>query len=171
MNKYDELEKLNALKEQGAISAEEYEREKTRILSDPPVPDATASPAGESPFQPWGMNVPTYCMLLHLSQLISLFLPPGGWVMPVVMWALFKDKDPRIDQHGKVVINWILSALIYTVVCVILIFLVIGVPLLIALHVAGLIFAVIGGIKANDGQLWDYPMSIQFFPTTENAVE
>ena len=102
-------------------------------------------------------------MLLHLSQLTSLFLPPGGWVAPIIMWALFKDRDSRIDLHGKVVLNWILSAIIYSVACLLLAFVVIGIPLLIALHLSGLIFAVVGGIKANDGHLWSYPLSIQFF--------
>ena len=162
MKKYDELEKLNALREQGALSDEEYQQEKSRLLSDH---------SAESAFQPWGMQVPTYCMLLHLSQLISLFLPPGGWVAPIIMWALNKDQDPRIDRHGKVVLNWILSALIYTLIFALMIFIVIGIPLLIALHVAGLVFAVIGGVKANDGQLWKYPLSISFFEISDPIHE
>lgn len=171
MSKYDELEKLNQLKEEGAISEEEYQREKERILAEPPPYSAASAAAPPGPWQPWGMAVPTYCMVLHLSQLISVFLPPGGWVMPVVMWAIFKDRDPRIDRHGKVVINWILSALVYTVICALLAFIVIGIPMLIALHVTGLVFAVIGGIKANDGQVWPYPMSISFFQVPEEPGE
>jgi hypothetical protein len=51
---------------------------------------------------------------------------------------------------GKVVANWILSMLIYGTVCVILIF-VTGIPLLIVLALLGVIFPIIGGIKAGDG--------------------
>jgi uncharacterized Tic20 family protein len=38
----------------------------------------------------------------------------------------------------------------------------IGIPLLWALLVVGIIFPIIGGIKANDGVLWKYPLSISF---------
>jgi len=52
--------------------------------------------------------------------------------------------------------------LIYGAICVVLIFVLIGIPLLIALGVIGVIFPVIGGVKANDGVVWRYPLSIQF---------
>ena len=39
---------------------------------------------------------------------------------------------------------------------------VIGIPLLMALCAIAIIFPIIGGIKANDGILWKYPLSIPF---------
>lgn len=61
------------------------------------------------------------------------------------------------------VLNWILSSLIYAVVFSILIFVLIGIPLLWALALLFLIFPIIGAIKANDGIVWPYPLSIRFF--------
>jgi uncharacterized Tic20 family protein len=40
---------------------------------------------------------------------------------------------------------------------------VIGVPLLIILGVLGIIFPIIAGIKANNGEVWKYPGAIGFF--------
>ena len=79
------------------------------------------------------------------------------------MWATNKDQSENINKHGKVVLNWVISSTIYCVVAFMLIALVIGVPLLIGLCITSLVFIVIGAIKANNGELWPYPISIKFF--------
>ena len=60
-------------------------------------------------------------------------------------------------------VNWIISEILYGVLCVILLFVVVGLPLLVALGVLAVVFPIIGGIKANNGEVWRYPMSITFF--------
>ncbi|MDR0327753.1 MAG: DUF4870 domain-containing protein, partial [Planctomycetaceae bacterium] len=49
------------------------------------------------------MNSHTYCMLLHLSQLLNCIIPFAGIVVPIVLWAINKDKSTEVDQHGKIV--------------------------------------------------------------------
>jgi uncharacterized Tic20 family protein len=83
--------------------------------------------------------------------------------VPIVIWQLKKVELPGIDPHGKNALNWIISAIIYAVVCVILVFAVIGIPLLIALGAVGIIFPIVAGIKASQGEVWKYPMAISFF--------
>ena len=58
--------------------------------------------------------------------------------------------------------NWIISEVIYGVLFVLLAFVFIGFPLLIVLGILGVVFPIIGGIKANDGEAWKYPLSIRF---------
>tara|TARA_B110000238_G_C15898248_1_gene340811 strand:+ start:108 stop:470 length:363 start_codon:yes stop_codon:yes gene_type:complete len=110
----------------------------------------------------WGMPLNTYCMMIHLSQLTSIIIPGLGFILPIVMWAMNKDKDEEIDKHGKVTINWLISLFIYSVVCWILVFIFIGIIGLIILALLNFIFAIIAAIKANDNQLWVYPLSIKF---------
>ena len=74
-----------------------------------------------------------------------------------------KNDSDVIDQHGRIVANWIITALIIGVICFALTFILIGFPLLIALAVVGVVFPIIGGIKANEGVVWPYPMSFKFF--------
>ena len=105
----------------------------------------------------------TWAMFLHLSQLAGFALPLAGLVVPILIWQLKKAELPELDVHGKIVVNWILSALIYAVVCVILIFLLVGLPLLLILGVLAIVFPIVGGIKANNGEAWKYPLSISFF--------
>lgn len=173
MSHYDELEKLYDLKDKGVLSQEEFEREKQRLLegqeaaSTPPppeIPDSYAhAPRSASAKRPWGMEVRTYCMLLHLSQYASFALPLLGIVLPVVMWAANKDDFAEVDAHGRAVLNWIVSVLLYMLISFFLTFLIIGIIPLILFSFCALIFPIVGAVRANDGELWRYPMSIRFF--------
>ena len=116
-----------------------------------------------SEYKPWGMEENVFIMLMHLSQLTGFIIPFGGLILPIVMWATNKDQSENINKHGKVVFNWVISSTIYCVVAFMLIALVIGVPLLIGLCITSLVFIVIGAIKANNGELWPYPISLEFF--------
>ena len=64
--------------------------------------------------------------------------------------------------------NWIISGCIYGIVAVLLTLILIGIPLAIALVLAAIVFPILGGVKANDGELWPYPFSIQFFRVDNN---
>ena len=79
-----------------------------------------------------------------------------------MLWQVQKSKLPGIDEHGKVVCNWLISELLYLVICGILAFLIVGIPLLMILAILGIVFPIIGGIKANNGEVWKYPLSIPF---------
>ena len=101
-------------------------------------------------------------MFLHLSQLANLLIPFSGVVIPIVIWQMKKDQTPAIDAHGKMIVNFMLSCLIYGVVSFVLAFFLIGFLGFLALFVIGIVFPIIGGIKANNGELWEYPLTIKF---------
>ncbi|WP_298439756.1 DUF4870 domain-containing protein [uncultured Ferrimonas sp.] len=115
----------------------------------------------ESEQKPWGMEVQAFCTLLHLSQLLSFVIPVLGLLMPLVMWVTQKEQHPLVDQHGKNVANWIISMLIYALACFVLSFIGIGILGFILLGILNIIFIIMGTIKANNGVLWRYPMSLQ----------
>ncbi|WP_034731426.1 DUF4870 domain-containing protein [Pseudidiomarina atlantica] len=104
-----------------------------------------------------------YAMLLHLSQLAGYLIPFAGLIVPLVMWLVKRDTNPYIDANGKVVFNWIISAFIYGVVSVILMFILIGFAMAFALAICHVVFAIIGAIRAKDGIVQDYPLTIKFF--------
>ncbi|GHG06395.1 DUF4870 domain-containing protein [Thalassotalea marina] len=110
----------------------------------------------------WGMPESTYCMLIHLSQLTSIILPGLGLILPIVMWAANKDDSESIDRHGKVTVNWLISLLIYSVICGVLSIIIIGLFGFVLLAVVNFVFAIIAAIKANNGELWEYPFSFKF---------
>ncbi|WP_193432810.1 DUF4870 domain-containing protein [Microbulbifer mangrovi] len=114
-------------------------------------------------FKPWGLEKNTYLMLMHLSQLAGFCVPGAGFVLPIVMWAVNKDHSEEIDKHGKVILNWMISALIYSVILFILVFVIVGIFGFFILLLLDIIFVLIGAVNASEGKLWKYPLSIQFF--------
>jgi uncharacterized Tic20 family protein len=101
-------------------------------------------------------------LFLHLSQFANIILFPLGIILPIVLWQTQKDKMPGIDAHGKMVVNWMISSTIYAFASIILVFFFVGFLLLLALAVMGIMFPIIGAIKANNGELWEYPLTIKF---------
>lgn len=157
MGNYDELEKLNDLRQRGIISDEEFQREKEKIFNRSNTNEVT-------PKNPMTiMDVNQYCMFIHLSQLLC-FCYGIGLIAPIILWLIKKDESTVIDNNGRIVINWMLSLIIYAICAGILCFMIIGIPLLIAIGVCNIIFIILGSIKASNGELWKYPLSIEFFP-------
>lgn len=173
-SKYENLEKLNQLFKDGAISEEEYKREKDKILNRKEVFNVTN-------------DEKQYSMLMQLSQFADLILPSAGFFVPLIMW-LSRKENTFVDLNGKIIFNWKISAFIYTIIGVLIVVFsgiqlipitertnnplpavtwAIGifiVPMII-FSVLGLVFKIIGAIKANNGEVWNYPLSIRFFKT------
>lgn len=106
----------------------------------------------------------TYTVVLHLSLLSTLVLPFLGLLIPIIMWLVKKD-ETIVDQHGRVVVNWMLSTLIYIVAATLLAFVHIGLSILIyaVVGICSITFTIVATIKASQNKLWKYPMSIQIF--------
>jgi uncharacterized Tic20 family protein len=110
----------------------------------------------------WGMNEKSFLLLMHLGQFAGLIVPGLGLALPIVMWVTNKEQSENIDQQGKYITNWIISMVIYLTASIILMIIVIGIVSLIAVAIAALVFPIIGAIKSNNGEVWKYPLTIQF---------
>jgi hypothetical protein len=101
-------------------------------------------------------------MFLHLSGLAFALVFPLGIVLPIILWQTQKDKMPALDAHGKMVTNWMISATIYFFVSFVLMFVLIGFLTALGVFLLAIIFPIIGAIKANNGESWNYPLTIKF---------
>ncbi len=108
-------------------------------------------------FKPWGIELNQYCMLMHLSQFTGFFL------LPVIMWAVHRKESELINQHGKNILNWSISLLIYAFIGMLLTFIIIGIPLLILVGACSLLFTIVAAIKATNGEVFKYPFAFEFF--------
>lgn len=152
MNLADELQKLNELRQSGALSEQEFQKAKENLLEQ------------NRPAQPvCGVDSNTWGVIMHLSQFCAYLLPLAGIVVPLILWQVKKNESAIIDRHGKIVMNWVLTELILAFIFVMLIFVVIGIPLLVVLGILGVVFPIIGAIKAANGEVWPYPCSFRFF--------
>lgn len=170
-DKYDALEKLQSLYEKGILTEVEFKQEKEKILNHSNSVNVTPS----SPF--FGLPEDTYLMLIHLSAILAVFHLALGAAVAFVFWLLFKDKYNKVDCHGRMVFNWLLTLLGATVALSLVFFLIYGYTpyalfnhsnilysISIALNLVNVVQAIIGAIKANSGTLWRYPLSIPFIP-------
>jgi uncharacterized Tic20 family protein len=108
-------------------------------------------------------NIRTWCVLCHASALLGLFFHFLGHIFgPLIVWLLKRGDGPEIDAHGKESLNFQLSMLIYDAVAVILCFVLIGIPILLLLWVLNTVLVIIASIKASDGELYRYPLTIRF---------
>ena len=161
MSLAEEIERLNSLKQSGAISEDEYQKAKKSVLDE----YKSTGEKFSSTFGNLSSDPNAWSMFIHISQFLGYVVPLAGWVAPVVLWQIKKNDSEIIDKHGRIVTNWIISEMIYAIVFSLLCFIFIGIPLIFALAVVGIVFPIIGAIKANDGEIWRYPLSIKFFNT------
>lgn len=101
----------------------------------------------------------TYATFLHLTVLLIHIVLP---VLPaLVMWLVKKDQSPFLNDHGKEAVNFQISLLIYAVCAGVLMLVGIGVVLLPAVYILGIVGMVMGATAANRGEYFRYPMCLR----------
>lgn len=93
-----------------------------------------------------------------LTHILGLFT---GFLGPLVVFFISADDD-NAKAHAKAALNWQISLVIYSIVSIILIFIVVGFVLLIVLSVLNLVFSIMAAIRASKNELYNYPMTIKF---------
>ena len=101
-------------------------------------------------------------MLCHLTALAAMLgVPFGNIIGPLVVWLIKRQEMPWVDAHGKESLNFQISLTIYSIGAFILAFVLIGFFILIAIMIFGLVMVIIASIKANDGEMYRYPLTIR----------
>lgn len=103
-----------------------------------------------------------WAMFCHLSSFASLIIPFGGIIGPLICWSARRNDSVFVDQHGKASLNYQLSILLYILVCIPLMFIIIGFVLLGGLLILELVTVIVASIKASRGEDYKYPLCIPF---------
>jgi uncharacterized Tic20 family protein len=98
-------------------------------------------------------------MFCHFAAFLGLVFPFGNLLGPLIVWQIKKDLDPFVDAQGREALNFQISVALAALLCVLLMVVVIGFPLLLLVSVGALVLTIITGIKANEGQAYRYPFS------------
>ena len=100
--------------------------------------------------------------MCHLSALAGFVIPGAGHILgPLIVWLVKRGDSAEIDAHGKKALNFQISMLIYNVVAGILCLIVIGFVLLAVLHVLNVVFVIIASLRASEGQMYRYPLTLR----------
>ena len=102
-------------------------------------------------------------VITHLSQLLAYATGFGGIIAPLVLWATQKDKVEGMDAHGKAILNFQLSLIVYSLISVPLIFAFgLGILIIVLIAILAFVMPIVNAIKASNGELPSYPMSFNF---------
>jgi uncharacterized Tic20 family protein len=96
----------------------------------------------------------TMAMLCHIGGAF-------GFLIPLIIWMVKKDQSRFVDDQGKEALNFHLTVLIAHLIGAVTICFTFGL-INVAVMVVALIFSIMGGMEANKGVRYRYPMCIRF---------
>jgi uncharacterized Tic20 family protein len=94
-------------------------------------------------------------MLMYILAIITSF------VGPLIIWLMKKDSSPFINQQGKELLNFQITAFIAFVICGVLTIVLIGLLLMPIVGLCSLIFTIMGAIKVSKGEAYRFPFAIR----------
>ena len=111
-----------------------------------------ASPAHNGSDKIWSM-------LSHLSALLGV-----GFVLPLVVYLAMRKESEYVAANAREALNFHISVLIYSLCCLPLVFILIGIPLLLVIGIGSLVLAIIATVKASNGVCYRYPLTLRLVP-------
>lgn len=121
-------------------------------------PPAAPPPTGQTPppvAQPRGSDK-IWALVAHLSGFVGLPI-----LIPAIVYLAMKDDSVYVADNAREALNFHISWLIYSLCCIPLTFILIGMPLLFVLWIGGLVLTVVAALKAADGGCYRYPLTIR----------
>ncbi len=103
----------------------------------------------------------TWGMIAHLSAFIGWIIPFGSILAPLVVWLTKRDQSRYVAAHALESLNFNITMAIAVGACIVLVFVLIGIPLLIGLVLYWLVMTIVAGIKANEGQMYRHPFTLR----------
>ncbi len=95
-------------------------------------------------------------MLAHLTGLLF------GLLGPLVIYILKKDEKGLSRENARHALNFQISIIIYMVASIILMVVIVGFFTFVGIWILSIITQIMGSIKAYEGQIYEYPLEIEF---------
>jgi uncharacterized Tic20 family protein len=103
----------------------------------------------------------TWGSLAHLSALSGMLIPFGSLLGPLIMWRTRGQRTPFVGDQALEALNFNISIAIGFLVCLALVWLLIGILMLSALVIYWIIMTVIATLQAGEGRPYRYPISLR----------
>jgi uncharacterized Tic20 family protein len=97
-----------------------------------------------------------WIVLSHLSIFLGV-----GLLLPLVIYLVKREDSPLVGDQAKEALNFHLSVVIYGLLCIPLMFVLIGIPLLIAIGIAAVVFSIIAAVRSSNGEAYRYPLTLR----------
>jgi len=106
----------------------------------------------------WAM----FCHLAGFAGLLPITPAFGSIIVPLIIWQIKKNDFPFVDEHGKEAVNFQISILMYSLICIPFCCICIGFIFLAVVGIIDIVCLLIASIKANNGEHYRYPICIRF---------
>lgn len=106
-------------------------------------------------FNPSG-NDKIWAILSHVSFFLGIWI-----IIPLVVYLAMRGESEYVARNAKEALNFHISLFIYVLCAVPLIFMLIGIPVMAAVIVGAAVLTVIASVKAADGEVYRYPLTIR----------
>ncbi len=105
------------------------------------------------PALPPASDEKTLALLAHIVTFVSNF------IAPLIIYVIKKDESPFVAAHAKESLNFQLTVLLTVIV---LFFTIVGILLLWIVGIYALVLVIVATIRASEGKLYRYPLTIRF---------
>jgi len=120
-----------------------------------------SEPGNSSPVGPT-KSERDWAVVCHLAAFAGLVLPYVGIVLgPLVVWLLKREGMPFVDDQGREAMNFQLTMFIAGLVCIVLMWVLIGFALLAALAIFDFVITIVAAVKASEGVAYRYPVNLR----------
>ena len=82
-------------------------------------------------------------------------------LVPLVVYLAMRKESEYVAANAREALNFHISVFIYGICCIPLVFIIIGIPLIIGLVIGSFVLAIIAAVKASDGEVYRYPLTIR----------
>lgn len=106
----------------------------------------------ESPLVPPTSDEKTMALLSHVLTIVASFLAP------LIIYIVKKDESTFVSSHAKESLNFQITVIL---VIILLCITIIGILLVWLVAIASLVFVIIATIRASEGKLYKYPLTLR----------
>ena len=132
------------------------------MATEPGADEPSAGAAADVPHPDVSEEERTWGVLAHAGGFAGLAVPFGNVVAPLVVWLAKRDESRFVDENGVRALNFQLTWSIILFATVLSVLIAVGVVLFPLAMLAWLILTVLGTVKASEGEVYDYPLTIHF---------
>jgi uncharacterized Tic20 family protein len=104
----------------------------------------------------------TWVLVAHFGGALAMFVSvgTGGWVPPLIAYLVQGNKSPQVKAHAAAALNFqlllsIIGVVGWATVCVVIGFVIWPIAMIV-----GIIFGIVAGMRANEGQFYQYPFNV-----------
>lgn len=130
------------------------------VTSDPPPPDTRSWPPPAGGHIGPSTEERNWAVAAHIGSLVAAWFALG-LIAPLLVLLIKGEHSPYIRRHAVESLNFQINALIYTVVCFVLMFVLIGFALIVVYGIFYLVCVITATIRASNGAEYRYPLTLR----------